>query len=413
MPTDYLQADAGLVISSVAIVAYPLIALEPLMTHFINVLLSSWCRVLSFSLLLVLTALPLLAAQSQVIVTWSPPTPMIYGEPLSTPATATLNGVAVPGTFVYTPALGTVPNAGTTQITVVFTADVGGAKITTKKIIKVTEATLTVTSRLNKIYNQALPVLAPTYSGFVNGDTQTTVLTGAPQLSTAATAISPVGSYPITVSKGTLKSNANYILKYVAGTLTITPAAATMTLGSLNHVYNGSSHGATITTAPINLATSVTYAGGTTVPVNAGTYAVVATITDPNYFGTANGTLAISKAAATIVVDELNHIYDENGHGVIVSTTPPGLMTSALYDGTTLLPVEAGTYPVVVTITDPNYSGSVSHLLVITKAHVEIILGDLNYTFDGNRHAASVSSISAVQRMATACLSVAAVGHFS
>ena len=145
------------------------------MNYFINVSLSSWCRALSLSLLLVLTALPLLAAQAQVIVTWSPPTPMIYGEPLSTPATATLGGVAVPGTFVYTPALGTVPNAGTIQVTAVFTADVGGAKITTKKIIKVTGATLTVTSRVNKIYNQALPVLTPTFSGFVNGDTQTTV----------------------------------------------------------------------------------------------------------------------------------------------------------------------------------------------------------------------------------------------
>ena len=393
MPTDYLQADVRLVISSVAIGAHPLLTLEPLMTHFINVSLSSWCRVLSFSLLLVLTALPLLAAQSQVIVTWSPPTPMIYGEPLSTPATATLNGVAVPGTFVYTPALGTVPNAGTTQITVVFTADVGGAKITTKKIIKVTEATLTVTSRVKKIYNQALPVLAPIYSGFVNGDRQTTVLTGAPQLSTAATAISPVGSYPITVSKGTLKSYANYILKYVAGTLTITPAAATVTLGSLNHVYNGASHGATITTAPINLTTSVTYAGGTTVPVNAGSYAVVANITDPNYFGFVNGTLKITQANVILVVNELTHIYDANGHSVIVSTTPPNLSTSILYNGSTLLPVEAGTYPVVVTTTDANYVGSVTRSMVIAKAAAQVILGDFNHTYDGNSHTASVSTV--------------------
>ena len=368
MPTDYLQADARLVISFVALVAHPLIALEPLMNYFINVSLSSWCRALSLSLLLVLTALPLLAAQAQVIVTWSPPTPMIYGEPLSTPATATLGGVAVPGTFVYTPALGTVPNAGTIQVTAVFTADVGGAKITTKKIIKVTGATLTVTSRVNKIYNQALPVLTPTFSGFVNGDTQTTVLTGAPQLSTTATVSSPVGSYPIAVTKGTLKSNANYQLKYDAGTLTITPAAATVTLGSLNHIYNGASHGVTMTTAPINLATSVTYAGGTTLPVNAGSYAVVATITDLNYSGTATGSLVISKAAATVTLSGLTTTYNGASHGVTMTTAPINLAATVTYAGGTTVPVNAGSYAVVATITDLNYFGTANGTLRITQA---------------------------------------------
>jgi PA14 domain/MBG domain/Concanavalin A-like lectin/glucanases superfamily/MBG domain (YGX type) len=393
MATDYLQADAWFVVFPIALVAHPLIALEPLMFALINVSLSSWCRSLSLGLLFVLTTLPLFAAQPKVTVTWSQPTTITYGASISTPATATAGGVTVPGTFVYTPALGTIPNAGTTRATAIFTPAAGGAQITTRKNIRVNQVTVTVTSRANKLYQAALPVLVPEYSGFVHGDTQTTILTGTPQLSTTATASSPVGNYPITVKKGSLKSNANYKLKYVAGTLKVTPASATITLGALNQVYNGASHSVSITTTPANLATSVTYAGGTTAPTNVGSYAVVANITDPNYSGTANGTLEITKVNATMVVDELNHIYDGNGHSVIVSTTPPNLTTSIVYDGTTLLPVDAGTYPVVVTITDDHYVGTVNRSMVIAKADAQIILGDLDHTYDGTRHAVSLSTV--------------------
>lgn len=120
---------------------------------------------------------------------------------------------------------------------------------------------------------------------------------------------------------------------------------------------------------------------------------MVATMTDPNYSGTANGTLEITQANATLLVDELTHIYDGNGHSVIVSTTPPNLPTAILYDGTTLLPVEAGSYPVVVTVTDANYVGSVTRSMVIAKADAQVILGDFNHTYDGNSHAALVSTV--------------------
>ncbi len=52
-------------------------------------------------------------------VTWLPPSPIIYGTPLSSNQ---LNATAnVPGTFAYTPTNGTVLNAGTNTLTVIFT----------------------------------------------------------------------------------------------------------------------------------------------------------------------------------------------------------------------------------------------------------------------------------------------------
>ncbi|MGH7136469.1 MAG: Calx-beta domain-containing protein, partial [Pirellulales bacterium] len=70
----------------------------------------------------------------------------------------------------------------------------------------VAPATLIVTAG-NKamVYGTIVPALTDTISGFVNGDTSS-VVTGAASLTTAATAASGVGSYPIDVALGTLSA---------------------------------------------------------------------------------------------------------------------------------------------------------------------------------------------------------------
>src|SRR5258705_3026692 len=58
-------------------------------------------------------------SQVTPVITWAPPTAITYGTVLSA---AQLNATAsVPGTLVYTPALGTVPSAGTVTLSVAFT----------------------------------------------------------------------------------------------------------------------------------------------------------------------------------------------------------------------------------------------------------------------------------------------------
>lgn len=79
-----------------------------------------------------------------------------------------------------------------------------------------------------------------------------------------------------------------------------TPTAATVTLGGLNQTYNGSAHPVTVTTVPSGLTVNVTYSSSATVPVNAGSYSVVATVADASYTGSASGTLNIAKASPTI-----------------------------------------------------------------------------------------------------------------
>jgi hypothetical protein len=95
--------------------------------------------------------------------------------------------------------------------------------------LTVTTAPLTITaSNQSKIYGAALPTLTATYTGFVNGDTATS-LTTAVTLSPTATAASPVGTYPITASGAV---DTNYAISYVAGTLTITQSSISGTITS-------------------------------------------------------------------------------------------------------------------------------------------------------------------------------------
>src|SRR5260370_249161 len=58
------------------------------------------------------------------VITWVTPAAITYGTALSgtqLDATASYNGAAVPGTFVYTPASGTVLGAGSQMLSVIFT----------------------------------------------------------------------------------------------------------------------------------------------------------------------------------------------------------------------------------------------------------------------------------------------------
>jgi hypothetical protein len=81
--------------------------------------------------------------------------------------------------------------------------------------------------------------------------------------------------------------------------------------------------------------------------------------------GTATGT--ITRKNLIIAVDPSSLIHDLDGiaHGVVWTTTPPGISVGVLYNGSTTPPKTAGSYPVILSSADPNYSAQVSVTLVI------------------------------------------------
>lgn len=76
---------------------------------------------------------------------------------------------------------------------------------------------------------------------------------------------------------------------------------AVVQLGNLTQVFNGSARPAAVTTVPSGLGVTVTYDGSATVPVHPGTYAVLATVNQAGYTGTAAGALTITPASQVIL----------------------------------------------------------------------------------------------------------------
>jgi pectin methylesterase-like acyl-CoA thioesterase len=143
---------------------------------------------------------------------------------------------------------------------------------------------------------------------------------------------------------------------------------ATVSLAGLSQSYTGSPVGVSVITEPANLAVEVTYNGDTTQPVNAGSYEVVVTITEPGYEGTTTGTLVINKATAAITLGNLSHTFDGTAKAVSVATEPAGINVEVTYNGSASAPVEAGSYAVAATINDANYEGNASATLTINEA---------------------------------------------
>ena len=86
-----------------------------------------------------------------------------------------------------------------------------------------------------------------------------------------------------------------------SSTLVINEAPATVTLGDLDQVHDGSPKAATATTSPEGLDVLITYDGSTTAPSEVGTYEVVGTVISANYTGEATGTLTIADTTPPVI----------------------------------------------------------------------------------------------------------------
>jgi len=160
-------------------------------------------------------------------ITWARPADIVYGTALGS---AQLNASSsIPGTFTYNPPAGTVLNAGVQTLAVTFTPQDSAnyETVTTNLPITVLRKPLTITaSNAAKVYGATLPPFAATFTGFVNGDTPAT-LDSPVTFTTTATTNSDVGTYPI---NPTGAGDANYLINFAAGTLTVSRANATGTL---------------------------------------------------------------------------------------------------------------------------------------------------------------------------------------
>ncbi len=159
--------------------------------------------------------------------------------------------------------------------------------------------------------------------------------------------------------------------------------SALITISSLTHEYDGYPKAVSVTTFPSGLEVKLTYKGNLNPPSNAGTYEVIASIADATYNGTATATLVITKKQAEVALENLSLIYDGEKRTVGAVTIPNGLAVRFAYNGSFESPRNAGVYSVVGTVSDTNYKGSVTNILVINKATTPILFSNLNQTYNG------------------------------
>src|SRR4030066_2141479 len=160
-------------------------------------------------------------------ITWSNPDDIVYETALS--ATQLNATASVPGSFLFTPAAGTVLNAGSGQdLRVDFTpSDTDNYNNATKTVqINVTPISITVTADAkSKTYGEADPVLTYTssdpgasFSGELSRD-----------------AGEDIGTYSI--NQGTLSAGGNYSITYIPADFVIKERAITVTADSQSKVY--------------------------------------------------------------------------------------------------------------------------------------------------------------------------------
>jgi hypothetical protein len=174
----------------------------------------------------------------------------------------------------------------------------------------VNPATLTVTANnISQVVGTASPAYSAIYRGFVNGDTAA-ILGGSPAYSTTATAASPVGLYPITITQGTLIA-ANYNFTFVNGTISVV-AAPTIVITTTATITGSAATGytarITVKNTGTGAATNVVLttatlgsAAGSVLPASLGTIAggggsSIVTLTFPGSAGS-NGAAVVEKFA--------------------------------------------------------------------------------------------------------------------
>jgi hypothetical protein len=176
-------------------------------------------------------------AKAQQTLTWTPPSPVVYGTALSATkldARVDVAGPAPAGALVYSPPAGAVLDAGRHTLTVIAQETANYERAALSVPLDVARAPLALRADAkSKLYGAAVPALTGTLTGVVNGDNIT------PSYATAATQQSPAGTYAITAAlvdpNGRL---ANYDVTIVPSTLTVVPAPLQIAANAATKQYS-------------------------------------------------------------------------------------------------------------------------------------------------------------------------------
>jgi gliding motility-associated-like protein len=334
------------------------------------------------------------------IITFSPLT-KTYGDADFDPAATTSSGLPVSyssnNTAVATVIAGKlhIVGAGTATITA---SQVGNSTYNAAPDV---QETLTV-NKASATF--ALSNLVQTYNGTPLAATATTNPVGLSGVTItfdgSATAPTAAGSYAVVTSL----NHPNYAANNATGTFVIAKATATFTLGGLSHTYDGTAKTATVSTNPTGLSgVTITYNGSVTLPINAGNYAVKASLNHPNYSASdATGTLVVGKANQSINFSSLPTKTYGDANFTLTATASSGLSVQytssdpsvASVNGSTVSILKAGTVIIsALQVGNSNYNAAatIPQTLTISPATLTITTNNNTKVYGANLPSFGVS----------------------
>lgn len=121
--------------------------------------------------------------------------------------------------------------------------------------------------------------------------------------------------------------------------LTVNPAKAMVTLSDLAQAFTGTARTVKVATTPAGLPVNVLYNGAAAAPTAVGSYAVTATVTSPNYTGSAKGTLNVKVIQPSVTAVKLLALDGFSAHLELMCA--PGVSHFAVMQSPTTVPTPA------------------------------------------------------------------------
>jgi hypothetical protein len=268
---------------------------------------------------------------------------VLSGSPLLSTTATSASGV---GVYPINASLGTLSAANYT-----FTFASG--------TLTINPALLTVTPNNATTTYGTIPSFSVGYMGFVNND-NIGVLSGAPVVTTTATTTSPVGTYPITASQGTLSAS-NYTFTFGSGILTINQASQSISFSipaPSTDTYN--SQFTVLASATSNLPVTYSSGGscsnsGPTYTITSGTGVCTVTASQPgntNYLAASsvNESTSALRANQTVTFTGAPSLAPYTGTFVLTATTNASGTAFITATNPTVCSLSGPYSPVTVTI---------------------------------------------------------------
>jgi hypothetical protein len=351
--------------------------------------------------------------QTTPVVAWATPAAITYGTALSA---TQLNATSVAGTFVYTPAVGTVLAAGTQTLNVAFTPTdpVTYNSATGSVTLTVNQAPLTITALgQSRAFGAANPAFTTTISGFTNGENlASSGVVGTAGVSTTAILTSPVGTYPITPGVGSLTASNYAFTTFTAGTLTVGQTAQVITFGALSATTFGvapfavsatASSGLTVTFSVLSGPASIS--GSNVTITGAGSVTVRASQVGNNNYSAATAVdqaFTVGQAAQTITFGALGAKTFGVAPFAVSATASSGLTDAfsvlsgpATISGVNVTLTGVGTVTIRASqVGNTNYTAAtpVDQAFVVSKGTATVTLGGLSQSFSGSALSATATT---------------------